>query len=74
MTIERLFELCPLSEKTLTKWGYRVNGFMLLNDMGHPCEYRCVSLGGHEIGIVKYYKGRLLTFYRILNDLVKVGY
>ena len=64
MTIHELFRLLPLSEKTLLK---RITAkslpTVLANDGGHPCEYYIKNKNGEDCGMVKYYKGRLLTVY-----------
>lgn len=63
MTIQRMFDLAPKSERTLIKHGFYIAGYHFLNDLGHPCEYRVVGVGPREIGLIKYYKGRKLTAY-----------
>lgn len=63
MTIGQIFETLPKSEKTLAKHKYSHLGYQLMNDMGHPCEYRVVDQDSIEIGMVRYYRGRLLSAY-----------
>ena len=66
MTITEAFELLPLSEKTLLKRIVKnILPFVLLNDGGHPCEYYFKTKEGVDCGMVKYYKGRKLSFYGI---------
>ena len=62
MTIGKLFDTMPKSERTLQKHGYQWNGAKLVNDTGKPCFYRAV-INGNEIGAIVYYRGRLLTAY-----------
>lgn len=63
MTIAKMFEIAPKSERTLIKHGYYIAGYHFLNDQGQACEYRVVGVGPREIGLIKYYKGRKLCAY-----------
>lgn len=74
-TIQEIFEQCPKSEKTLIRHDCKagsapIKGYgyvaRLVNDMGHPCEYRVIQIDTEKtLGMVKYYKGRLLSMYGI---------
>ena len=66
MTIEQAFDLLPLTEKTLLKRiSKRILPFILKNDGGHPCEWYFKNKDGDDCGMVKYYKGRILSCYGI---------
>jgi len=55
----------PKSEKTIIKHNYFYKGLHYINDMGHPCEYRLEKDGKDLKIMVKYYKGSLLSEYKI---------
>ncbi len=66
MTITEAFDMLPLTEKTLSKRIAKgLLPFVLKNDGGHPCEYYFKNEQGDDCGMVKYYRGRKLTFYEI---------
>ncbi|MBT9167431.1 MAG: hypothetical protein DDT19_00769 [Syntrophomonadaceae bacterium] len=59
MTAIEAFELLPLSEKTLIRYGFKIGRLHLMNNLGHPCLYTIFdSEENKEIGIVEYYRGR----------------
>lgn len=64
MTITEAFEIAPTSEQTLRKHHYVYKGLAFINDMGYPCEYR-IEQDGKELGMIKYYKGRILACYEL---------
>ena len=49
----------PKSERTIVNHKWEWNGLSFKNDLGHPCHYRVLQ-NGKELGMVQYYKGRLL--------------
>ncbi|KKN22351.1 hypothetical protein LCGC14_0916170 [marine sediment metagenome] len=64
MTIQELYDLLPLSERTLLRRiAAKKLPAVLANDGGHPCEYYIKNSKGEDCGMVKYYKGRKLTVY-----------
>ena len=66
LTLQEVFDLLPKSERTLLRYLRRQGHYgdhKFLNDMGHPCEYRIIGPLGNELGMVKYYQGRLLSCY-----------
>ncbi len=66
MTITEVFETLPLTEKTLLKRIVKgLLPFVLKNDGGHPCEYYFKNKDGKDCGMVKYYRGRILSCYGI---------
>lgn len=64
MNIGDIFEIAPKSESTIVRHSYIWNGYQFINDMGLPCDYRIVK-NDIELGIIKYYRGRLLTCYQV---------
>ncbi len=69
MDIITAFDMLPLSEKTLLKRIRKgLLPFSLKNDGGHPCEYYLKDDNGEDIGMVKYYRGRKLTCYKICHS------
>lgn len=65
-TEEHYFDIAPLSEQTLKKHNWRWKGLEFFNDFGFPCDYRVVQ-NGKELGRIKYYQGRKLSCYEVLN-------
>ena len=55
----------PKSESTKIRHGFIYKGIRYINDMGYPCEYRLEKDGKDLKIMVKYYKGRLLSDYKI---------
>ena len=53
------------SEQTIIKHGFNYKGIKYINDMGHPCEYRLEQDGQDLKIMVKYYRGTLLSEYKI---------
>lgn len=63
--IQAIFEhVAPKSEKTLIRHQFKVEEYEFVNDLGRPCDYRIVNPLGKDVGIIKYYGGRLLCYYR----------
>ena len=56
----------PKSEQTIVRNKFAYNGLKFINDMGEPCEYRIIE-NEIEVGIAKYYRGRLLVFFQIVK-------
>jgi hypothetical protein len=62
MTILEAYKILPLSEKTVIRYRFRWKGLVLRNNLGFPCDYT-ITENGHELGMIKYYKGRKLAAY-----------
>ena len=58
-----LMILFPKSEQTVKRHNYKLGELDLINDMGYPCQYRVVQ-DGKDLGVVQYYKGRLLSVWQ----------
>ena len=64
MNIGQIFRIAPKSERTLIKRNGKILSYHLMNDFGSSCEYRVMSdVTGLEVGLIKYYGGRLLCCY-----------
>ena len=64
MTIGEIYEKAPKSERTLMRHKYKWLGCQFKNDLGYACEYR-VIYQGEDLGMIKYYGGRLLCAYKL---------
>lgn len=66
MNIKDFFEIAPKSEQTIRKHFYQWKGFKFVNDLGYASEYRVIDPQEKELGLIKYYKGRLLSCYELV--------
>ncbi len=68
MTIEQLYDILPMTERTLLKrMKYTIYPYHIANDRGTPCDYFIYNRNDNEnpIGVVIYYKGRKLCLHGI---------
>jgi len=63
MTPEEIYDMLPLSERTLLK-RYKGYPFRIANDRGEPCAWYIYE-DDKPIAVVHYYKGRKLVLHRI---------
>lgn len=57
----------PKSEQTIVKHNYLYKGIKYINDLGVVNEYRLEKDGIDLNLMVKYYRGRLLADYKLIN-------
>ena len=73
MTIYDVYELLPLTEKTLRKRiAQNQLPAILANDGVHSSEYFIKNRAGVDCGMVKYFKGRLLAVYSLSGVSVSI--
>lgn len=65
--IQIIFERMPMSEKTfLKRWKAGKYPDLSFHNQNHPCEYIVKDFLTLEIiGMIKYYRGRLLSCYSV---------
>ena len=64
MDIGEIYDILPLTERTFLKRVELGDYDFTIDNTDHPSEYILIR-EGVELGMVKYYQGRLLTCYDI---------